>query len=485
MAAAMVRLAGAQTLGVNHYGFGAHDAHFLAQLSPSPVPLRMTFYWHNVAVTPDFYDPQVAAATHAGVPLLGILGYSARSESSMPADFDFTEISPFNISWHTAKGPLPWGSAGVHGTAKYFWGITLEDGRTYPRVVGVTPAAAGGYVHGAVEFQVPSAHSVVLWTKVGFHHSLGSRARANFSVTYLKGSDFLSLANLEKGYDGTLATMRADLSSLAGRTVKLFFNVDPVSGYSTGAAVWQAAGVLVDGVPLSMSQVVGSDLQSVINYPPKDPDAFADYAASLARRYPQIQAWEVWNEPNISFFWRPAVGADAYTALLRKTYRALKAANPKVKVILGGLSPGSGSGELDAVPAPVFLARVYQAGGGPFFDAVAYHAYGEGALQDWLADDLLGIRYVMAANGDLAKPVWITEMGCYTHGPGSVSESWQAEYLRQARAFLARIPYVERVYWFTLRDANNSADPEKNYGLFHADGAPKPAVKAFDALLGN
>jgi hypothetical protein len=74
-------------------------------------------------------------------------------------------------------------------------------------------------------------------------------------------------------------------------------------------------------------------------------------------------------------------------------------------------------------------------------------------------------------------------MGCYTEGPGSVTEAWQAEYLRQARAFLSQIPYVERVYWYTLRDASDSPDPEANYGLFRADGTPKPAVKAFGSAL--
>ena len=154
-------------------------------------------------------------------------------------------------------------------------------------------------------------------------------------------------------------------------------------------------------------------------------------------------------------------------------------------VILGGLSPGNSKGVADSVPAADFLSLIYQGGGGAFFDAVAYHAYGEGTLEDWLADALLGIRYVMDSNGDVAKPVWITEMGCYTNGPGSVSEAWQAQYLSEARTFLARTPYVERLYWYTLRDANNSTDPEMNYGLFRADGSPKLAVKAFSAPLGN
>jgi len=85
----------------------------------------------------------------------------------------------------------------------------------------------------------------------------------------------------------------------------------------------------------------------------------------------------------------------------------------------------------------------------------------------------------------MAKRVWITEMGCYTEGPGSVSEAWQSQYLLQARAFLTRIPYVERVYWYTLRDADSSSKPESNYGLFRADGTPKPAVDAFAAPLGH
>jgi hypothetical protein len=475
--------ANAQTLGVNHYGFGDGDTQLLSELSPVPVPLRMTFYWHDVAGAADYYDPQVAAATQAGVPILGILGYSAMDESSIPLDFDFTEISPFNISWHTRIGPLPWGSAGVSGTAKYLWNTTLEDGRPYSRVVEVAPSGQGGFIHGEIDFQVPHGHSVVLWARVGFRHDTAKNALANFSVTYLKGTNFPSLASLEKGHDGTLATLSADISSLAGSKVKLFFNVDPVCGYSTAGAVWQSAGILVDGVPLSMRQVVGKNLQAVINYPPKDTDEYAAYAGDLARRYPQIQAWEVWNEPNTSFFWRPAVNAKGYTHMLEKTYRALKAANPNAKVILGGLSPGHREDGMDAVPAADFLNRVYESGGGAFFDAVAYHAYGEGAPKDWLADALLGIRDVMDAHGDIAKPVWITEMGCYTHGLGAVTEAWQANYLRDSRIVLARIPSVERVYWYTLRDANQSADPEKNYGLFRANGTPKPAVQDFAAPL--
>jgi hypothetical protein len=199
------------------------------------------------------------------VPILGILGYSALNESSMPADFDFTEVSPFNISWDTKEGPLPWGSDGVQGTAKYLSNVKLEDGRTYPRVVAVTPAGAGGFVHGGIQFQVPAGHSVVLWANVGFAQGFDPRARADFSITYLKGTDFPSLAGIQKVPDGSLATLTAYISNMAGTSVELFFNVDPVPGHPAAHSIWQAAGILVDRLPLSMSQEIGQDLQAVIN----------------------------------------------------------------------------------------------------------------------------------------------------------------------------------------------------------------------------
>lgn len=483
LAAATVCLAGAQTLGVNHYGFSPDTPAMLGQLSRATVPVRMTFYWHNIARAPGYYDAQVAAAAQAGVPLLGILGYSARDESSMPAVFDFTEIGPFNISWHTAKGPLAWGTSNAQGTVKYLWNPVLEDGRAYPRAVAVKPTAAGSFVHGDIDFRVPKGRSVVLWAKVGFARGPNSHVEANFSITYLRGGTFCLLAQVEKQRDGSLETLSADISSLAGTTVKLFFNTDPVRGDPSGQTIWQSAGILVDGVPLAMSQVAGKDLQPVINYPPKDTRAYAAYAANLARRYPQIEAWEVWNEPNTSFFWRPAVDVESYVHLLKDAYRALKAANPRAKVLIGGLSPGNDNP--DSVPAPDFLSLIYRYGGRESFDAVAYHAYGEGAIEAWLPVALAKIRNVMAANGDGAKPLWITEVGCYTEGAGAIDEAGQAKYLLQARTAMEKAGSVERAYWYTLRDANKSDDPEKNYGLFRADGSPKPAVQAFDAPLGR
>ncbi len=48
----------------------------------------------------------------------------------------------------------------------------------------------------------------------------------------------------------------------------------------------------------------------------------------------------VWNEPNLSQEWGYRTPNPAeYTELLKRTYRAVKAANPEVQVLAGALAP--------------------------------------------------------------------------------------------------------------------------------------------------
>ena len=78
--------------------------------------------------------------------------------------------------------------------------------------------------------------------------------------------------------------------------------------------------------------------------PPDDISQFATFAGTVAARYPQVQYWEVWNEPNTTYFWRPSPDPARYVQLLKLSYAAIKAANPKAVIVLGGLSPGAGNG---------------------------------------------------------------------------------------------------------------------------------------------
>src|SRR5690606_20264460 len=73
-------------------------------------------------------------------------------------------------------------------------------------------------------------------------------------------------------------------------------------------------------------------------YPPRDPSIYAQYIAMLAQRYPGVSAWQIWNEPNIPAFWRPAEDAQSYARLLHASVNALRMAVPDKPVVIGGMA---------------------------------------------------------------------------------------------------------------------------------------------------
>ncbi|HCU80519.1 MAG TPA: hypothetical protein DGN60_05075 [Chloroflexi bacterium] len=98
-------------------------------------------------------------------------------------------------------------------------------------------------------------------------------------------------------------------------------------------------------------------------------------------------AIEVWNEPNLDREW-PAdqMGGANYTALLKKAYPRIKAANPNTMVISAALSPtgafsgGCGSiGSVYGCDDKPFLQAMVNAGALNYLDCVGMH-YNEGLL---------------------------------------------------------------------------------------------------------
>jgi polysaccharide biosynthesis protein PslG len=230
--------------------------------------------------------------------------------------------------------------------------------------------------------------------------------------------------------------------------------------------------------------------------PPDDIEQFASFAGMVAARYPQVQYWEVWNEPNTTYFWRPSPDPARYVQLLKLSYNAIKAANPKAVVVLGGLSPGTGNGQVNTTLASSFLESVYQDGGKNYFDAVGFHPYNDGASPDsYLADYVNSVHDVMTRNQDGDKRVWITEIGWFVGaGANALSDAQQADYLGRAFTILNNLNFVQRVYWYNLKDYSNPATPVTpspatacgpavgnpvDYGLFRYAGSPRPAADAF------
>ena len=207
-------------------------------------------------------------------------------------------------------------------------------------------------------------------------------------------------------------------------------------------------------------------------HPPEEPLDYQDYVARTVEHFSgAVSIWELWNEPNVPFFWRPQPDSKAYLDLLRAGYIGVKYADPTAVVLLGGLT-GNGLDPIVQHSVPKdFLKDLYDSDGGRFFDVINVHPYVhpyEG--KSFLSERLDRTRSVAASYGDADKPVWITEIGWPRELGG---REVQADWVRTV--YSLGIP----VFWYNLRD--NPFEPW-NFGLMDTDHAPQPAYDAYKQL---
>lgn len=111
--------------------------------------------------------------------------------------------------------------------------------------------------------------------------------------------------------------------------------------------------------------------------PPNNLQDFADFAAAVASRYKgRIDAYQIWNEPNLAREWgnRPPNAAE-YTELLKVAYQAIKQVDPYPLIISAGMAPTTRNDDV-ARPDVFYIQEMYEAGAKPYFDALGVHAPG-------------------------------------------------------------------------------------------------------------
>lgn len=228
--------------------------------------------------------------------------------------------------------------------------------------------------------------------------------------------------------------------------------------------------------------------------PPADPADFAAFVAAAGRHFgpDRVQAWELWNEPNIAAFWAPKPDTAAYAVLLAKAAAALRAARPDAFILSAGLSPAYSDG---TSVAPVdFVRRLYALGAMRHVDAVAIHPYSDKDLpltsgtESWNTFlQMETVHNVMVANGDGAKQVWGTEFGVATGASSqSTSEAKQAAVIEQGFQRLGdgTWPWLGPLFAYSLRDsADDISNWQSNFGLLRHDGSPKPAYTSFKTAM--
>jgi hypothetical protein len=227
--------------------------------------------------------------------------------------------------------------------------------------------------------------------------------------------------------------------------------------------------------------------------PPRNAAAYAKFAAAVARRYAPlgVHHWEIWNEPNMAFFWRPRPRPAAYTRLLQAAYVAIKGADPGAFVVSGGLAPSAGEGS--NIPPIAFLRSMYANGARGYFDALGHHPstfpYLPSVRQPWspwfqMFGTNPNLLSVMVTHGDVGKSIWLTEYGAPTRGRRSVSERRQAQILTSAYRLVGAYPWAGPLFWYSFRDRRASGNWWDFCGLVRQNYSRKPAFRAYRRAAG-
>ena len=248
---------------------------------------------------------------------------------------------------------------------------------------------------------------------------------------------------------------------------------------------------------------------------PDDLGKFEHFMALMADRYRgRVQAYEIWNEPNLALFWGGNVDAGEYAELLMAGYRGVKRADPYALVLFAGLAQnGAGDASL-GINDVEFLRGVYAYQGGivrNFFDIMGNHSYGYRS-SPWAEFDahaqaaggiyldhpsfyfkrFCQIRRVMEEFDDGRRPMWLTEWGWTTANQhidfpfgDLISEELQARYTVEAYRMIEReFPYIQNMFLFNLnfRTLGRPETSEHGFGILDTDFSPRPAFHSVEGM---
>lgn len=339
----------------------------------------------------------------------------------------------------------------------------------------LTPLAAALWLGALLAPAAPAALPGVVINTPGAFSARGAHLLARLGVPWVRS--FVSWDSLEPARgqldQGALAGLRQQLAHLP-RRAKVILDVVDSPQWASGSAI-----------PAT---------------PPRDPADYGAFVGALARRLGgRVAAYEIWNEEDDSAWWSTGPNPALYAALLRDAHAAIKAANPRAAVVLGGLTGNDYE----------YLSALYAHGVKGNFDAVSVHTdtlcdvispydflrnrvqgrHLDLRISRWSFLGYRTVHRVMLAHGD-EKPIWMTELGWSTyprlcnggrwagHKPGGVAPRRQALFLRQAYHCLARDRYVQIALWYGLQDTGPFDEPRGEYGLLDSSLTPKPAYRA-------
>ncbi len=241
---------------------------------------------------------------------------------------------------------------------------------------------------------------------------------------------------------------------------------------------------------------------------PADPNTFGVFSGQVASHYAPlgIHYWEIWNEPNYYFSWKPSPNVSSYIDILKSAYANIKRVDPSAFVLSGGLA--AAGDESNNIAPTTFIQSLYTLDTTKDFDAIALHPYSYPVVASypasWNSWQQIGtIRSIMNSYGDGQKPIWLTEYGAPTGGPGVAHSTTQldftygSDYMTEDAQSLMMQDALSQYsqiakpagpfFWYSLHDNGTSTStPENFFGLMRFDWSKKPAYTIFqNAITGS
>jgi hypothetical protein len=155
-----------------------------------------------------------------------------------------------------------------------------------------------------------------------------------------------------------------------------------------------------------------------------------------------------------------------------------------------------------------FLTQICALGANHLVDAIGYHPYTcpvtpqfKATWNPWamIASTTTSFRTILAQHGTPSLPIWATEYGAPTGGPGTpatangyasatrpfhVDEAFQAILATDSVEAAVQTPGLRALFWFSDEDlGTDSSTREDFFGLRRADGTPKPAFAALQSAI--
>ncbi|UCE07641.1 MAG: beta-galactosidase [bacterium] len=218
------------------------------------------------------------------------------------------------------------------------------------------------------------------------------------------------------------------------------------------------------------------------NSPPNNYQDWYNFCYNLASAlssHSNILSYEIWNEENDEFWFDGTL--EQYKELLMQGANAIRAGDPNVEIILGGL----------VWPHYEWIDGITSAGYAQYYEITPFHCYAETwsrnnvVMENYLDEQYYDWFVPTNNNQGENEPIWVNEIG-YATTPGK-TEADQANFMCRAVSTLFADAEIKHIGWYEIKDLPEGSPvigDETNYylGMTYTDLTKKLAFYTLDML---